>query len=94
MAMRQPTRWEDVARELRQDWESTTLARKRPWEEVRDDIRFGWEQGMNPQYQGATFDDVEDELQRRWEASFPHARFEDWRSLRDAVQAGFDRAKQ
>lgn len=94
MAMLPPKRWEEVRDELRTDWERTYLAYKRPWEEVRDDVRFGWEQGMSPRYQGGTFDDVESELQRRWEESFPHAKFEDWRYLKEAVKVGFDRAIQ
>lgn len=94
MAMLPPKRWDDVKDELEKDWDRTSLAYKRPWEEVQNDIRFGWEQGVNPRFRGASFDDVESELQRHWEASFPHARFEDWRYLKDAVKAGFDRARQ
>ncbi|MBI4322058.1 MAG: hypothetical protein HY675_26500 [Chloroflexi bacterium] len=94
MAMFPPRRWDDVRNDLRSDWDRTYLAYKRPWEEVQDDVRFGWEQGSNPRYLGAKFEDVEDELQKLWETSFPHARFEDWRYLKEAVRLGFDRAKQ
>jgi len=94
MAMLPPKRWDDVRHDLRADWESTYLAYKRPWDEVKDDVRFGWEQGMSVKYRGATFDDAETELQSRWESSVPHAKFEDWRYLKEAVKVGFDRAKQ
>lgn len=85
-------RWEEVRDQLSQDWEATTLGQRRLWEEVEDDVRFGWQAGMSQEFRGAGWPDVEDILQRRWEERYPHARFEDWRSVGEAARLGFERA--
>ncbi len=87
-------KWEEVRDDLRREWESTTLGLRRPWEEVADDVRFGYEMGISEEFQQAAWDEVRDLLQRRWEERYPHARFEDWRGVEEAVRLGFMRAKE
>lgn len=86
--------WAYVSRELEREWEGTGLSHSHPWEEIQDDVRFGWDQGMTPEFEGAEWDDVRDILQRRWEQSFPHRDYEDWRMVGEAVRLGFIRAKE
>ncbi len=86
--------WSYASRELRREWESTSLNYSRPWEEVEGDVRFGWEQGMSPEFDGADWPDVESELQRRWEETYPHSDHEDWRAVSEAIRLGFLRAKE
>ncbi len=86
--------WGLVSRELQEEWEDTPLSHSRPWEEIQDDVRFGWDQAMRPEFDGAEWDDVEDVLQARWEQNYPHADYEDWQSVVDAVKLGFGRAKE
>ncbi|MCL5960889.1 MAG: hypothetical protein M1358_16580 [Chloroflexi bacterium] len=86
--------WRQVQGELRHDWDTTVLGSRRPWDEVQDDIHFGWSQAMRPDFRGARFEDVESELQRLWEQRVPHARHEDWLSVREAVRAGFERGQE
>ena len=85
--------WESVEPQLRQAWETTILASRRPWNEIRDDARFGWDQAHKPEYAGADWADIVGELQSRWE-HFPHAHFEDWLACEDAVRLGFQRARE
>lgn len=86
--------WSYASRDLERDWGSVPLSHSRPWDEVMDDVRFGWEQAMNPEFRGAEWSDVETELQRRWEENYPHADYEDWRDVSEAVRLGFNRAKE
>ena len=88
------TRWEDARSELRREWESTVVGQRRPWEDVQDDVHFGWQAGVNPEFRGAAWPEVEEILQRRWEERYPHARFEDWRSVSDAIRLGFERGEE
>jgi len=85
--------WEEIEPQLRQEWDSTVVATRRPWNEVRDDVRFGWEQAHRPELAGADWADVVGVLEGRWE-SFPHAHFEDWHACEDAVRLGFQRARE
>jgi hypothetical protein len=86
--------WGTVSSDLEEEWEGTPISRSRPWDEIQDDVRFGWEQAMQPEFDGAEWEDVEDALQERWEQNYPHADYEDWRSVVDAVKLGFERAKE
>ena len=86
--------WSYVSKELRKEWESVPLSHSHSWEEIESDVRFGWEQAMSPEFEGAQWSDVESEIQRRWEQSFPHADYEDWRTISEAVRLGFNRAKE
>lgn len=92
--MAQVRDWQQIRGDLMHDWDMTTLGARRPWDEVQDDIHFGWSQAMRPEFRTATFDDLESELQRLWEQRVPHARYEDWRSVKEAVRAGFERGQQ
>lgn len=86
--------WQQVRDDLRHEWDTTIMGSRRPWEEVQDDVHFGWTQSLRPEFRGAVFDDVESELQRLWEQRVPHARYEDWRSVKEAVRVGFERGQQ
>jgi hypothetical protein len=86
--------WSYISRELEKEWSSTPLSHSHPWEEIQDDVRFGWEQAMSPEFSGAQWDDVSDLLQQRWEESYPHPGYEDWRIVGEAVRLGFNRAKE
>lgn len=86
--------WTYASKELQKEWESTSLSYSHPWDEVMEDVRFGWEQAMKPEFDGAEWPDVESELQRRWEENQPHSDFEDWRMVSEAVRLGFMRAKE
>ncbi len=86
--------WSYASRELQREWDGTSLSHSHPWDEIQDDVRFGWEQAMRPEFQGAEWPDVEGELQRRWEESYPHRDYEDWRVVGEAVRLGFNRAKE
>ncbi len=86
--------WQQVQGDLQHEWNATILGARRPWNEVQDDIRFGWNQAMRPEFRGAAFEEVESELQRLWEQRVPHARYEDWRSVREACRTGFQRGQQ
>ncbi len=92
--MPQARDWQQVQTDLRHDWDATILGARRPWTEVQDDIHFGWSQAMRAEFRGAKFEDVESELQALWEQRVPHARYEDWRSVREAVRTGFGRGQQ
>ncbi len=85
--------WIYASRELEKEWDSVPIHHSRPWDEIRDDVFFGWEQARNPEFDGAEWDDVRDVLQQRWEESYPHPGYEDWRAVEDAVKLGFNRAK-
>lgn len=91
--MAQESDWPYISRQLQEEWEETSLAHSHPWDEIQDDVRFGWEQAISPEFDGAQWEDVESELQRRWEQSFPHRDYEDWRVVSEAVRLGFNQAK-
>ncbi len=86
--------WSYASRELEREWEETPLGHTRPWDEIKDDVLFGWNQAMSPEFDGAQWDDVRDVLQERWENEYPHPDYEDWRAVEDAVKLGFTRAKE
>lgn len=85
--------WQQVRDELHRDWDATIIGTRRPWDEVQDDIQFGWTQALRPEFHGARFEEVESELQSLWEQRVPHARYEDWRSIKEAVRTGFERGQ-
>ncbi len=86
--------WSYVSRELEREWNSTPLSHSHPWEEIEGDVHFGWDQAMSPEFEGAQWDDVQDLLQQRWEQTYPHPGYEDWRVVSEAVRVGFNRAKE
>ena len=91
--MAQETDWDYVSKELAREWGETSLGHSHPWDEVQDDVHFGWDQARSPEFDGAEWPDVESEIQRRWEQSFPHRGYEDWRMVGEAVRLGFNRAR-
>jgi hypothetical protein len=60
------------------------------YEQARPHYQFGYVAGRNPAYQGQKFDEVEEELQRSWEAA---ARDDlgEWPDARDRVSFAFER---
>ena len=86
--------WSYVSRELEKEWNTIPLSHSHPWEEIQDDVHFGWDQAVSPEFEGAQWDDVSSEIQRRWEQNYPHRSYEDWRVVGEAVRVGFNRAKE
>ena len=58
------------------------------YETVRPLYQFGHLAGSNPDYQGRSFDEVENELQQAWSADNSN-RYGDWSKVRAYVNQGF-----
>lgn len=58
------------------------------YEKLRPLYQFGHLAGSNPDYQGRSFDEVENELQTAWTAD--HAQqYGDWTAVRDYISTGY-----
>jgi len=61
---------------------------KASYDNVRPLYQFGHLAGSNPDYQGRSFDEVENELQQAWSADNSN-RYGDWSRVREYVNKGF-----
>jgi hypothetical protein len=79
---------EEQDRACREHFESKARSGGSGYESARPLYQFGHVAGHNPEYQGKAFDDVEAELQRKWEAAAREG-FGDWNEVRDYVNYGY-----
>ena len=85
--------WSRFAPELEREREENPLSYSYPWDEIQNDVRFGWEEAMDPDLLGADWSQVENEVRRRWEQNFPHHGYGEWTTLGEAVRLGFSRVR-
>ncbi len=62
----------------------------RTYDDVRPAYHLGHIAGMNPEYEGRQFEEVEAELQRGWSDDV-RGRYGEWDAVRGFVEAGFNR---
>jgi hypothetical protein len=62
----------------------------RTYDDVRPAYHLGHIAGMNPDYQGRQFEEIEGELQRGW-TDDARGRYGEWDAVRGFVEAGFNR---
>ena len=78
----------------RQHFSSSSTSRSdMSYDRARPAYQVGHLAGMNPDYQGRSFDDVEVDLRRGWEtgARDTHG---DWNDVRDYARGAFERGQQ
>jgi hypothetical protein len=63
------------------------------FEDARPAYHLGHIAGMNPEYQGREFEEVETELQRGWSDDV-RSRYGEWDAVRGYVEAGFTRRRE
>ncbi len=61
---------------------------KSDYDAVRPLYQFGHMAGSNPDYQGRSFEEVENDLQRTWTPEYTTA-FGEWTNVRDYVNTGY-----
>ena len=65
-----------------------------PYDEERHSYRLGYLAGRNPQYAGATFAEIENDLRGAWVEAHVHDRDPvPWENVRPAVIRGFELAR-
>jgi hypothetical protein len=64
----------------------------RRYDDVRPAYHLGHIAGMNPEYQGRHFEEIESDLQRGWSDEV-RSRYGEWDAVRGYVEAGFNRHK-
>ena len=69
---------------------SSTPEPARSYEDARPAYHLGHIAGMNPDYQGRQFEEIETELQRGWTDDVRN-RYGEWDAVRGYVEAGFNR---
>jgi len=65
-------RWEDVSSGYRSSWQQRYGNQGGRWEDYEPAYRYGWEMKNNPQYQGRSWTQVEQQFRRDWEARYPN----------------------
>jgi hypothetical protein len=82
---------EDDETYYRRHYESSPAqAATRTYDDVRPAYHLGHIAGMNPDYQGRQFEEIESELQRGWSDDV-RGRYGEWDAVRGFVEAGFNR---
>lgn len=74
------THFENIRREGR--------SKSNSYDEVRPLYQFGHLAGSNPDYQGRSFEEVENDLQRAWTPEYTTA-FGEWNVVRDYINTGY-----
>jgi hypothetical protein len=64
--------------------------RERTYDDVRPAYHLGHIAGMNPNYKGRQFEEIEEDLQRGWNDDVRN-RYGEWDAVRGFVEAGFNR---
>jgi hypothetical protein len=85
---------EDDETYYRQHYHQTAAPRapQRRYDDVRPAYHLGHIAGMNPEYQGRRFEEVEADLQRGWTDDV-RGRYGEWDAVRGYVEEGFNRRK-
>jgi hypothetical protein len=71
---------------------TASKAPSRRYDDVRPAYHLGHIAGMNPDYKGRQFEEVETELQRGWTDDV-RSRYGEWDAVRGFVEAGFNRRR-
>jgi hypothetical protein len=69
---------------------SATRPVDRTYDDVRPAYHLGHIAGMNPEYRGRQFEEIEEDLQRGWNDDV-RSRYGEWDAVRGYVEAGFNR---
>jgi hypothetical protein len=67
------------------------FAADKPYEHYEPGYRLGWEAGIDEQYEGLSFEEIEDDLRETFELITPDKT--PWEEIRDASRDAFDRAR-
>jgi hypothetical protein len=70
--------------------QSAARPASRRYDDVRPAYHLGHIAGMNPEYQGRQFEEIEEDLQRGWSDDVRN-RYGEWDAVRGYVEAGFNR---
>jgi hypothetical protein len=83
---------EDDETYYRQHYHKSTAARpvERTYDDARPAYHLGHIAGMNPEYKGRQFEEIEADLQRGWNDDV-RSRYGEWDAVRGYVEAGFKR---
>jgi hypothetical protein len=66
----------------------TSRTGRTDYDDVRDYYRFGHVAGRNPDYEGRSFDEIEEDLRRTW-SNEQIAKYGKWEDVRDYVADGY-----
>ena len=78
----------DADNACRTHFENTRRASNTNYDAVRPLYQFGHLAGSNPDYQGRSFEEVENDLQRAWTPEYTTA-FGEWGNVRDYINTGY-----
>jgi hypothetical protein len=67
------------------------FAADKPYEHYEPGYRLGWEAGIDEQYEGLSFEEIETELRETWELMTPEST--PWDEIRNATRDAFERAR-
>lgn len=84
---------EDDETYYRQHYQRTSAGRRkedRGYDDARPAYQLGHIAGMNPEYRGRRFDEIEADLQRGWSDDV-RTRYGEWDAVRGYVEEGFNR---
>jgi hypothetical protein len=84
---------EDDETYYRRHHASTARGSDRTYDEARPAYHLGHIAGMNPDYQGRQFEEIEADLQRGWNDDVRN-RYGEWDAVRGFVEAGFKRRRE
>jgi len=79
-------RWHDVQSDFRSRWEQSSAGRGGLWAEHEPAYRYGWEASNDDRYRGRSWDVIQPDLQRDWEARYPDR---PWSKFSPAVREGW-----
>lgn len=86
--------WEQLEPEFRLEWEAKYKGTGIYWAEIREAHRFGWVMASRPEFDGRSFEDVEQDLESHWFR--PQLTSEDsaWEISRLAAKDGWEKRRK
>lgn len=86
--------WEQLEPQFEQEWEARYRSTGIRWNEIREAHQFGWVMARRPEFEGRSFDDVEEDLRFHWFRPQLTSDETAWEISRVAARAGWDKSRE
>lgn len=87
-------RWKAEEPRLKRAWKRHYGYMGLHWDEIKDAYQFGWIASQRPEFAHSTWEEVEDDLAEHWYNPLLATEETAWDYVREAVEAGWERARE